>query len=241
MPMREERFALIERAQAGEDCAMEELVQANTPLVWSIVGRYAGRGVEREDLFQLGCIGLIKAIQGFDTQYGTQFSTYAVPKIIGEIRRFLRDDGLIKVSRSTKSNAVRIARVREEVMRQTGEEPTLSELSARLDLPAEEIAATETAVLPADYLQRPLGDDGGTLEQILVDDTQQEQFFEHLALREAMEKLLPREKKLLLLRYFRAQTQQQCALELGVSQVQVSRLEKKVLEKLRKWMSDGDM
>lgn len=238
--MREERFALIERAQEGEEEALDELVRTNTPLVWSIVGRYAGRGVEREDLFQLGCIGLIKAIHGFDTQYGTQFSTYAVPKIVGEIRRFLRDDGLIKVSRSTKSNAVRIARAREAVIQQTGEEPTLSELSAQLDLSAEEIAATETAVLPADYLQRPLGDDGSTLEQVLVDDTQQEQFFEHLALREAMEKLQPREKKLLLLRYFRAQTQQQCALELGVSQVQISRLEKRILDKLRAWMTDSE-
>lgn len=238
--MREERFALIERAQEGEEEALDELVRTNTPLVWSIVGRYAGRGVEREDLFQLGCIGLIKAIHGFDTQYGTQFSTYAVPKIVGEIRRFLRDDGLIKVSRSTKSNAVRIARAREEAIQQTGEEPTLSELSAQLDLSAEEIAATETAVLPADYLQRPLGDDGSTLEQVLVDDTQQEQFFEHLVLREAMEKLQPREKKLLLLRYFRAQTQQQCALELGVSQVQISRLEKRILDKLRAWMTDSE-
>ncbi len=237
--MREERFMLIERAQAGEDTALEELVRTNTPLVWSIVGRYVGRGVEREDLFQLGCIGLIKAIQGFDTEYGTQFSTYAVPKIIGEIRRFLRDDGLIKVSRSTKSNAIRISRMREEVLQQTGEEPTLSELSARLDLSPEEIASTETAVLPTDYLQRPLGDDGGTLEQVLVDTEQEDRFFEHLALQEAMEKLEPREKKLLLLRYFRAQTQQQCALELGVSQVQVSRLERRVLDKLRCWMLDS--
>ena len=236
MTEEQERFSQIESAQRGDKIALDYLVQDNEPLVWSIVSRYAGRGVESEDLFQLGTIGLIKAIYGFDTEYGTQFSTYAVPKISGEIRRFLRDDGLIKVSRTTKRTAACIARERERLFQLNGREPTVYELAEQLDLSPEEIAANETAMLPADYLQRPIGDDGFTLEQMIPGTAQDNAFFEHLELREAMEKLSPRERKLLLLRFFRAQTQQQCALELGVSQVQVSRLERKILEKLRGWM-----
>lgn len=236
MTEEQERFSQIESAQRGDKIALDYLVQDNAPLVWSIVSRYAGRGVESEDLFQLGNIGLIKAIYGFDTEYGTQFSTYAVPKISGEIRRFLRDDGLIKVSRTTKRTAAYIARERERLFQQNGREPTVYELAEQLGLSPEEIAASETAMLPADYLQRPIGDDGCTLEQMIPGPAQDTAFFEHLELREAMEKLSPRERKLLLLRFFRAQTQQQCARELGVSQVQVSRLERKILEKLRGWM-----
>ena len=236
MTEEQERFSQIESAQRGDKIALDYLVQDNAPLVWSIVSRYAGRGVESEDLFQLGNIGLIKAIYGFDTEYGTQFSTYAVPKISGEIRRFLRDDGLIKVSRTTKRTAACIARERERLFQQNGREPTVYELAEQLDLSPEEIAVSETAMLPADYLQRPIGDDGCTLEQMIPGTQQDNAFFEHLELREAMEKLSPRERKLLLLRFFRAQTQQQCARELGVSQVQVSRLERKILEKLRGWM-----
>ena len=236
MTEEQERFSRIESAQRGDKIALDYLVQDNAPLVWSIVSRYAGRGVESEDLFQLGNIGLIKAIYGFDTEYGTQFSTYAVPKISGEIRRFLRDDGLIKVSRTTKRTAACIARERERLFQLNGREPTVYELAEQLDLSPEEIAVSETAMLPADYLQRPIGDDGCTLEQMIPGTQQDTAFFEHLELREAMEKLSPRERKLLLLRFFRAQTQQQCALELGVSQVQVSRLERKILEKLRGWM-----
>ena len=236
MTEEQERFSQIESAQRGDKIALDYLVQDNAPLVWSIVSRYAGRCVESEDLFQLGNIGLIKAIYGFDTEYGTQFSTYAVPKISGEIRRFLRDDGLIKVSRTTKRTAACIARERERLFQLNGREPTVYELAEQLDLSPEEIAASETAMLPADYLQRPIGDDGCTLEQMIPGTAQDNAFFEHLELREAMEKLSPRERKLLLLRFFRAQTQQQCALELGVSQVQVSRLERKILEKLRGWM-----
>ena len=232
----QERFSLIESAQHGDKIALDSLVQDNAPLVWSIVSRFSGRGVETEDLFQLGNIGLIKAIYGFDTQYGTQFSTYAVPKISGEIRRFLRDDGLIKVSRTTKRTAIRIARERERLFQENGREPTVQELAQQLDLSPEEVAASETAMLPADYLQRPIGDDGCTLEQTIPGMQLDNSFFEHMELREAMEKLSQREKKLLLLRFFRAQTQQQCAKELGVSQVQVSRLEHKIIEKLRSWM-----
>ncbi|MGN1015343.1 MAG: sigma-70 family RNA polymerase sigma factor [Butyricicoccus sp.] len=236
----DERFQLIERAQHGNEQALQTLVQENTPLVWSVVSRYTGRGVEAEDLFQLGSIGLIKAIRGFDIHYGTQFSTYAVPKISGELRRFLRDDGLIKVSRTTKSLAYRIAQMREEMVQATGREPTVQELAERLDLPPEEIAASENAMLPTDYLQRPLGEDGSTLEQMLPDSNSEETFFDRLALREAMEKLEPREKKLLLLRYYRGYTQQQCASALGVSQVQISRLERRILSKLRSWMDDSE-
>lgn len=232
----DERGELIRRAQSGDTAALEQLTEDNKALVWSIVQRYMGRGVDSDDLFQLGCIGLIKAIQGFDLSLGTQLSTYAVPKIAGEIRRFLRDDGLIKVSRTTKSTAAQIARLREAFMQKNSREPTLSELSAESGLSIEEIASSENAMLPADYLQRPLGDDGGTLEQMLPDTKASDNFFEYMALREALDKLEAREKKLILMRYFRAKTQQQCADALGVSQVQVSRMERRIIEKLRGWM-----
>ncbi len=232
----QERFALIQLAQDGDRQAMDLLTDQNSALVWSIVQRYTGCGVDAEDLFQLGSIGLIKAIRGFDTDYGTQFSTYAVPKIAGEIRRFLRDDGLIKVSRTTKSTAMKLARLRETFLQEHSREPTLQELSQLSGLDVCEIAASENAMVPADYLQRPLGDDGGTLEQLIPDRQTDEHFFDRMALREAMEKLEPKEKKLLLLRYFRCQTQQQCASALGVSQVQVSRLERRIVSHLRELM-----
>lgn len=234
----EELFVLIERAQREDSNAMERLVQDNAALVWSIVGRYTGRGVENEDLFQLGNIGLIKAIQGFDIHYGTKFSTYAVPKIGGEIRRFLRDDGLIKVSRTTKSTAIQIARMREELLKKLEREPTISELSEQLGIPIEEVAASENAMIPTDYLQRPISDDGGTLEQSIPSDVSEDSFFEQMELRHALAKLKPRDRKLILLRYFRGKTQQQCAQELGVSQVQVSRLERKAIQSLRTWMAE---
>ena len=228
---------MLRLAQSGDDAACEALIRDNSALVWSIVRRYAGHGVDMEDLFQLGSMGLLKAIQGFDCDYGTRFSTYAVPKISGEIRRFLRDDGSVKVSRSIKALAIRVNAAREQLTMKTGQEPTISELSDLLEVSPEEIAACETALLPPDSLQREIGEDGTTLEQILGEACMEERVVESLALREAMERLDVRSKRILLLRYFRGQTQQTCARQLGISQVQVSRLEKKAVQQLRKWLA----
>ena len=211
---------LIARSHAGDKAATAALVEENTGLIWAVARRFFGRGVEPDDLFQLGSIGFLKAVSGYDPAFGTQFSTYAVPKIAGEIRRFLRDDGPIKVSRTYKERAVRIARARETLTARLGEEPTLTQLAAELDLPPEEIAQAELAAA------------GLCLEQVLADPGQ-EDLFEHLALRQALEQLAPKERRVILLRYFHGLTQQRIADLLGVSQVQVSRMEKRALGHLR--------
>ena len=227
-----ELFAAIAAAQTGDRAAMERLVEENTGLIWSVARRYFGRGAEPDDLFQLGCVGFLKAVEGFDLAFGTQFSTYAVPKIAGEIRRFLRDDGPIKVSRTYKERAVRIARARETLTARFGEEPTLTQLAAELDLPPEEIAQAELAAAEPESIQRPTGEDGLCLEQVLADPGQ-EDLFERLALRQALEQLAPKERRVILLRYFHGLTQQRIADLLGVSQVHVSRMEKRALGHLR--------
>ena len=165
---------LILAAQDGTECALEKIVEENTGLIWSIARRFYGRGVDLEDLYQLGCVGFIKAVKGFDTGYGTQFSTYAVPKISGEIRRFLRDDGSIKVSRGIKEKAVRIHMARNMLEQRLGREPSLSEISAETGLEIEEIAMAETATGQTESLNRETGDDGFTLEHVLGDYTQEE-------------------------------------------------------------------
>ncbi|MDO4174857.1 MAG: SigB/SigF/SigG family RNA polymerase sigma factor [Eubacteriales bacterium] len=232
-----EQLELLRQAQAGDDIACETLIRENSPLVWSIVRRYAGRGVDMEDLFQLGSMGLLKAIQGFDCAYGTRFSTYAVPKINGEIRRFLRDDGTVKVSRTIKSLAIRVNAAREQLSMKTGREPTISELSELLDVSPEEIAACENALIPADSLQREIGNDGATLEHLLGDDGIEEKILESVTLQEAIQRLGEKERRVILLRYFRNQTQQQCASQLGISQVQVSRLERRAIDQMRAMMT----
>ena len=232
--MQGDKLALLQRVQSGDQAAAEQMVLENAGLIWSIARRYFGRGVEGDDLYQIGCVGFIKAMQGFDTSYGTQFSTYAVPKISGEIRRFLRDDGSIKVSRSIKENAMSIRTARGTLEQRLGREPTLSELSAECGLTVEEIAIAETATSSTESLQRETGEDGFTLEQVLGDLTQEERLIEHVSLREAIDKLPEREKQVLGLRYWRGMTQDKAAKVLGVSQVQVSRLERRAVEQLRK-------
>jgi len=232
--MDEGKLALLQRVQSGDKDAAEQMVVENAGLIWSIARRYFGRGVEGDDLYQIGCVGFIKAMQGFDTSYGTQFSTYAVPKISGEIRRFLRDDGSIKVSRSIKENAMNIRTARGILEQRLGREPTLSELSAECGLTVEDIAIAETATSCTESLQRETGEDGFTLEQVLGDLSQEERLIEHVSLREAIDKLPEREKKVLGLRYWRGMTQDKAAKVLGVSQVQVSRLERRAVEALRR-------
>lgn len=224
---------LLAAAQKGDADAAERMIRENTGLIWSVAKRFFGRGIDPDDLYQLGCVGFLKAVGGFDESYGTQFSTYAVPKISGEIRRFLRDDGTVKVSRGIKERAAAIRAVRLDMEQKLGREPTLSELSVETGFSPEDIAACETAVSPSESLQRESGEDGFTLEDMLGDWTQEERVLEHVALREAMEHLPQREKMVLLLRYFRGMTQSDTARVLGVSQVQVSRLEKKAVEHMR--------
>ncbi len=231
-----ERTELIRRAQAGEKDAAQRLVEENAGLIWSVARRYFGRGVEPDDLYQLGCVGFLKAIEGFDLSYGTQFSTYAVPKISGEIRRFLRDDGVVKVSRSVKEQAAKIRQARLLLEQRIGREPKMSELSAETGLSPEEIAFAETATGPADSIQRESGEDGFTLELVLGDFGAEDKMVEHVALRAAIEKLPEREKQVIGLRYYHGMTQQDSARVLHVSQVQISRLERRAVDMLRKMM-----
>ena len=231
--MSDERLELIRRARQGEREAAQRLVEENAGLIWSVARRYFGRGVEPDDLYQLGCVGFLKAIEGFDLSYGTQFSTYAVPKISGEIRRFLRDDGVVKVSRTIKEQAVKIRQARLLLEQRIGREPKMSELSAETGMSPEEIAFAETATGPADSIQRESGEDGFTLELVLGDFGAEDKMVEHVALRAAIEKLPEREKQVIALRYYHGMTQQASARVLHVSQVQISRLERRAVELLR--------
>ena len=208
---------LLSAAQAGDRAAEERLIVENSRLIWSVVRRYTGRGAEQEDLYQLGCIGFLKAIHGFDPDFGTQFSTYAVPKIAGEMRRFLRDDG------------------RTELSAALGREPVLSELAEYLTLEPEDIAMAETATASVTSLSAETGD-GLTLESVLGDEGMEDALVEQLDLRAAIARLPERERTVIDLRYFRAFTQERTARVIGVSQVQVSRIERRAVERLRRML-----
>lgn len=227
---------LLRRAKQGDREAGEALVIGNSGLIWSIARRYFGRGVDPEDLYQLGCLGFLKAVEGFDLDFGTQFSTYAVPKIAGEIRRFLRDDGTVKVSRSLKERAMMIRLTRQKLTNRLGREPTLSELSEETGLQPEEIATAETATGTAESIQKRSGEDGFALEDVLTEGEMEEKIVERIALREAIACLSEREQMVIKLRFFHGLTQDKTARILGVSQVQISRIEKKALENLRKFI-----
>lgn len=226
-------YAEIQLARQGDKAAAGRLVEENSGLIWSVARRYFGRGVDPEDLYQLGCVGFLKAIDGFDESYGTRFSTYAVPKISGEIRRFLRDDGMVKVSRGIKEQAAQIRMARVELEQRLDREPSLSELAAETGISPEDIAFAETATGPAESLQRESGEDGFTLELVLGDYSAEEKMVEHVALRAAIETLPDRERQVVALRYYHGMTQQSCARVMHVSQVQISRLERRAVELLR--------
>ena len=231
-----ETFALLEAAQSGDEVAGERMLRENNGLIWSVVRRYNGRGVDTDDLYQLGCIGFLKAVKGFDLTYGTQFSTYAVPKIAGEIRRFLRDDGAVKVSRTLRERSQSIYGARERLRVQLGREPVLSELAEKTGLSVEEIADADLASAAPESFQQELGD-GVTLETLLGTESPEEGMIERLTLRTAVDALPEKERITILLRFFKALTQEQAARVLGVSQVQVSRLERRALQKLRAAMA----
>ena len=233
--MTAETLDLLALARDGDKAAAERVLEENSGLIWAVARRYFGRGVEPEDLYQLGCLGFLKAVRGFDLDYGTQFSTYAVPKIAGEIRRFLRDNGPVKVGRSLRERSMAIYAARERLRGELGREPALSELAKELDLTAEEIAAAELATAQPDSLQQENAD-GLTLESTLADSAGEESMVERIALRAAIDRLPDQEKKTVLLRFYKGLTQQQCAAVLSVSQVQVSRLEKRAIQRLRREM-----
>ena len=230
---------LLRLAQSGDREASETLVEENAGLIWSVAKRFLGRGTEAEDLYQLGCLGFLKAVEGFDLEYGTQFSTYAVPKIAGEIRRFLRDDGAIKVSRSLKEQSATIKATRSRLTQALGREPTVQEISRQTGFTPEEIAIAETATAATESIQREAGDEGFTLENILTDTESEEKMLERIALRQAIERLPEREGLVIRLRYFHSLTQERVSRVLQVSQVQVSRIEKKALGILRELLKEG--
>ncbi len=227
---------LIARSQAGDPDAGELLLVENAGLIWSVVRRFVGRGTEAEDLYQLGCVGFLKAVNGFDLNFGTQFSTYAVPKIAGEIRRFLRDDGAVKVSRGIKEQASVIKSVRNELIAANGREPTIQEIAAATGFSPEEIATAESATATVESIQQENGEDGFSLEDVLTDTESEEILLEKISLRQAVERLPERESMVIRLRYFHCLTQDRVAKVLSVSQVQVSRIEKKALGRLREML-----
>ena len=228
---------LIRQAQSGDREASETLVQENSGLIWSVARRFIGRGTESDDLYQLGCLGFLKAVEGFDLEYGTQFSTYAVPKIAGEIRRFLRDDGAVKVSRTIKEQAATIRTVRNHLATALGREPTISEISRQTGLTPEEIALAENATAATESIQQENGDAGFSLENILTDTESEERMVERIALTQAISRLPERENLVIKLRYFHGLTQDRVAKVMQVSQVQVSRIEKKAIGHLRELLS----
>ena len=236
--MSEDIYGDIRLAQQGDRGRAGEIIAENSGLIWSVVRRFTGRGVDADDLYQLGCVGLLKAIDGFDESFGTRFSTYAVPKISGEIRRFLRDDGAVKVSRGVKEQAAQIRAARGLLEQRIGREPTLSELARETGISVEDIVFAETATGPAESLQRESGEDGFSLELILGDYGAEEKMLEHVALRSAVEKLPERERQVIALRFFHGMTQQNCARVLNVSQVQISRLERKAIGELRDMLGE---
>ncbi len=227
---------LIALAQAGDKLASETLITENSGLIWSVARRFLGRGVETDDLYQLGCLGFIKAVDGFDLAFGTQFSTYAVPKIAGEIRRFLRDDGAVKVSRTIKEQATAIRTMRNQLSTVLGREPTIGEIAVQTGLTPEEIAIAENATAATESIHRQVTEDGFSLESVLTDTESEERLVEKISLRQAIERLPEKEATVIKLRYFHGLTQERTSKVLQVSQVQVSRIEKRALAALRTLM-----
>ncbi|MGI6778983.1 MAG: RNA polymerase sporulation sigma factor SigF [Acetivibrionales bacterium] len=239
-----EVFELIEKVKNGDKEAQNLLVEKNVGLVWSIVRRFLNRGYESEDLFQIGCIGLIKAIKKFDHSFNVKFSTYAVPMIIGEIKRFIRDDGIIKVSRSLKELSNK-ARITKEIMtKELGREPSINEMAERLNISAEELVmAMEAGYTPESLYNSVVEGDNSPI--LLIDRIDSEKndgeldIIDKIALRQVIDSLKPRERQIIILRYFKEKTQVQIARLLGISQVQVSRIEKKILKDIKKKISAG--
>lgn len=236
-------LALLKLAKEGNQDAKNQLVTENLGLVWSVARRFMGRGHELEDLYQIGCIGLMKCIEKFDLSYEVKFSTYAVPMISGEIKRFLRDDGMIKVSRSLKETAYKVKKAREEIINQTGVEPQLEEISKRLGIDVEEIVASLEANVEIESIHKTIYQNDGNaiylLDKIASLEDENEKLLNRMLIEDLMERLDEKESMIIKLRYFESKTQTEISSELGISQVQVSRMEKKILQKMRENMLSG--
>ena len=226
-------LALVKQAQNGDEDAKNKLVEENSPLIKSVIRRYLGKGLEYDDLFQLGCLGFVKAIRNFNEDFGVKFSTYVVPMVMGEIKRFMRDDGAVKISRSIKERAATIKIARNALLQELGREPTVHEISERTDFSVEDIATAENATAAVESIQQETGEDGFSLENVLSDTESEDTLLERLALRQGIEQLPDREAMVIRLRYYHGLTQERTSKVLGVSQVQVSRIEKKALIRLK--------
>lgn len=234
----EEKTALMERIRSGDKEAREEFINGNLRLVLSIIQRFYNRGESADDLFQIGCVGLIKAIDNFDTSHGVLFSTYAVPMIIGEIRRYLRDNNSIRVSRSMRDVAYKALGVREKIMNRDLKEPTIDEIAREMGQNKEDIVFALEAICDPVSLYEPIYSDGGdtiyVMDQLKDNKNSDEIWLEHIALREAMDRLNDREREILKLRFFEGRTQMEVAADIGISQAQVSRLEKSAISHVKK-------
>lgn len=231
-----ETLTLINRAHQGDKLARDKILIENTGLIWSIVRRFLNRGHEGEDLFQIGCIGMLKAIDRFDTEFDVAFSTYAVPMIAGEIRRFIRDDGIVKISRKIKENQMKIMHQREIYINEKKQEPTIEELEKVCDLTKEEIVMAMDASRNVESIDKEMysKDSAYTLMDLAEDDTNiEETVLNKIMVQQLMDMLESKERKIINLRYFKNKTQSQVAKEMGMTQVQVSRLEKKILNSMR--------
>ena len=233
-----EMTELLRRSHAGDERARETLIQGNLRLVLSVIQRFASRGENADDLFQVGCVGLIKAIDNFDVSQNVRFSTYGVPMIIGEIRRYLRDNSAIRVSRSMRDTAYRVLQAREKLQRENQREPTVEQIAKELDLPREEVVFAMDAVVDPVSLFDPVYSDGGdtvcVMDQVRDTRNTDESWLDRIALREAVDKLSPREQRILAMRFYDGKTQMEVSGEIGISQAQVSRLEKNAISTIRR-------
>lgn len=239
-PMKDHELKeLIRRSQEGDEEARDEIIQKNMRLVWSVVQRFLNRGYEPDDLFQIGCIGLLKSVDKFDLSYDVKFSTYAVPMIIGEIQRFIRDDGTVKVSRSLKEAGNKIRKAKDELSKQYGRVPTVTEIADYLQISPEDVVlAQEAARSPTSIHETVYENDGDPITLLDQIASQEELWFDKLVLKKAIEELEERERLIVYLRYYKDQTQSEVASRLGISQVQVSRLEKKILQQIKQRMGE---
>lgn len=233
----EETLFYVSKAKSGDKNAQEKVLESNVLLLKSIIRRFKGKGVEYDDLYQLACIGLLKAIRNFDESFGVVFSTYAVPMIIGEIKRFLRDDGAIKISRIIKAQAYKVSKFIEEYTLKHGESPSIDEISTNLSISREDVVIALDSTKAPISLSEPIDDKDGDKSSELADkipsDEKEEDMVDKILLKSMIEKLPPREKKIIIMRYFRDNTQSEIAKELGVSQVQVSRIENKIINQFK--------
>ena len=238
----EETMALLRRTKEGDQAARQELIEGNLRLVLSVIQRFSSRGENADDLFQVGCVGLIKAIDNFDINQPVRFSTYGVPMIIGEIRRYLRDNSAIRVSRSMRDTAYRVLQVRDRFLAENQREPTVEQIAKVLDIPREEVVFAMDAIVDPVSLYEPIYDSGGdaicVMDQVSDRRNTDEKWIEHIALKEALDRLDQREQRILALRFCEGKTQMEVSAEVGISQAQVSRLEKNAIHAMRRSFQD---